>query len=129
MLSFALLCLALRETTRQFVGQFVGRGAEPLFLGFWVGLGPGCQVVGWMRFSCVFSRFFLFLFLYYAFQPSGDVPQNVYESFCKVFAKFLVSLKREPFLSGGYELGLSWDRLFEFLGLDIPTWLKRIIQK
>ena len=70
-----------------------------------------------------------FTCLYYAFQPSGDVPQNVYESFCKVFAKFLVSLKREPFLSGGYELGLSWDRLFEFLGLDIPTWLKRILQK
>ena len=51
------------------------------------------------------------------------------KTFMKVFAKFLVSLKREPFLSGGYELGLSWDRLFEFLGLDIPTWLKRIIQK
>ena len=104
MLSFALLCLALRETTRQFVGQFVGRGAEPLFLGFWVGLGPGCQVVGWMRFSCVFSRFFLFLFLYYAFQPSGDVPQKVYESFCKVFGKFLVSLNGNP----SFRVGTSW---------------------
>ena len=69
LLCFALLCFALlcvKQQGSSLVSLSVGVfwDASPLFLEFWVGLGPGCQVVGCWRFSCVFSRFFLFLFLY-----------------------------------------------------------------
>lgn len=123
-----LLCFfALRETTRQFVGQFVGRGVLGPRLSSLSGVlgGTGTQRrPGCWRFSCVFSRFFLFalvtfLLISFRFVSSRLRHQNVSFRFRFVsFRSILLRFRRNPYTSRGSTQTRSFDSTRQESGLD-----------
>jgi len=128
MFTSCLLCFfALRETTRQFVGQFVGRGVLGPRLSSLSGVlgGTGTQRrPGCWRFSCVFSRFFLFalvtfLLISFRFVSSRLRHQNVSFRFRFVsFRSILLRFRRNPISSRGSTQTRSFDSTRQESGLD-----------